>query len=441
MMLNPWIAMTIVMVILTTTIHILGQLKRNHNLNSELVRKILHLVMGSVTLSFPWLFAEVWPVITLSIFASIFISMVKISDLKEWKPVVCAKGRTSIGEICFPIAVGILFMLAEGNKFLYLAPVAILTFADSASALIGVHFGKRKYSTVDGYKSTEGSLTFLIVAFFATLITSMQFTDLNMESVILLSSAVAIIAMLFESVAWNGLDNMSIPIGAYLAINTHMGLPVQTMQERLAFLLIMAACVIRFKKRSTLNGSAVLGVVLYLYFAFILGGFAWVLAPTLLYVSYRFLLPKRFRNLKSFHTIYGVIAVAAAGMIWLLIANKHADPMYIFPYTLTFAAHAAIISIAHMRYNKFDRVRIRVLIFAVLKAWSIMCVPLVLLDPTPYMISLNLFLAPFAIGIPTFLFYSYNSANFESLTKPKRWVKQASFASIGSVLGLIPLLI
>lgn len=440
-MLNPLFMMILVLAMLTAVIHILGTLHSRYNMDREMVRKLLHLIMGSVTLSFPWLFNEPWPVITLSIVASVFIAFIKTSSLRNWKPVVCANGRMSIGELCFPIAVGILFLLSEGNKFLYIAPLAILTFADSASALIGMRFGKRKYHTVDGKKSTEGSLTFLLVAFISTYFCTQTFTSLEPNLAMILSLAVAIIAMLFEAVAWNGLDNMSIPLGAYLAINTHMNLSIDTLAHRVTVLTLMALAFIMLKKKSTLNGSAVLGVVLFCYFALILGGPVWLLSPVALFLSYKYLLPRRFRTLKSFHTIYGVIAVAAAGIVWLLIASDHADPKYLFPYTLAFGAHASIISIAHMRFNQFDKVRTRALIRAVLKAWCLMCVPLVISDPTPHMVSLNLFLAPICIGIPTFLFYIANSETPETITKPRRWFKQAGLASFGAALGFIPFLI
>ena len=280
-----------------------------------------------------------------------------------------------------------------------------------------------------------------MVAFLCTFVCTQFFTGLETSAAIVLSIAVGIIAMLFEAVAWKGLDNMSIPLGSYLAINTHFHLSGESLLGRVVILTLMALAFIYLKKKSTLNGSAVLGVVLFCYFALILGGPMWLLSPVALFLSYKYLLPRRFRSLKSFHTIYGVIAVAAAGIVCLLIASDHADPRYLFPYTLAFGAHASIISIAHMRFNHFDKVRTRALIRAVLKAWCLMCVPLFVFDPTAHTLSLILFLAPICIGLPPFMFYLANSGEPASFTQPARWFKQASLASFSAALGFLPLLI
>lgn len=440
-MISAWTAMFLIMFTLALMIHFLGSLNRRFGVDEEIVRKALHVSMGTLTLSFPWLFHENWPVITLSIFSSILIAVIKSSGLKEWKSVLCAKGRVSIGEICFPISVGLLFILANGDKFLYLAPVAILSYADAASALIGTKYGRRKYLTVDGHKSQEGSITFFTVAFLATVFVYHLTKDISMINATLIGIIVALIATMFEAIAWRGLDNLTIPLGSYLALATHTKMNVYNLAESIAVLSIMFIAFIIFKRRSTLNGSAVVGVTLFCYFALLIAGPLWLLSPVVLFTTYKYLLPKRFQSLKSFHTIYGVIAVAFAGVLWLTLLNYSGDPRYLFPYTLTFGAHAAIISIAHMRFKQANSVKNKAILFAVLKSWCLICIPMMLVDPTPHLLSLYIFLAPFCIGIPTYMFYLVNSGSSETLTQPKRWFKQASFATLASAFGLIPLLI
>ena len=437
------IAMASVMAILTGAIHMLAVLKRRFLDNPEIIRKLLHLSMGTLALSFPWVFDSVWPVVTLSIIASLFISLVKVSNLLEWRPVLCASGRRSIGEICFPLSIGLLFLLSGGDKLTYLIPVAILTYADSASALIGQRFGAHAFETNGGAKSAEGSLAFLLTSFtcaFASL--HLLIPGAGLAQSLLLAFILALLAMMLEAVSWNGLDNFLIPVGTYYALTTHLPLAIDELVVRAFILSVLAAFMIGGRRRTTLDGGAILGAVLFAYFSWVMGGLIWMVIPVSLFISYRFLLPQRYRESRGIHSVYGVVSVVSAGVMWLLVANQKAAPEYIFPYALAFAAHAAIISIAHLRSHKLDKPRTYALLFAVLKAWCLICLPLVFLQPTLQMVLLSFFLAPFCIAIPTFLFFRGNQRSLahDARLERRRWLRQALYGAIASALGLIPLL-
>lgn len=453
-MLNHIIAMLGIMTILTALIHILAVAWSKFDLDREAVRKTLHVVMGTITLSFPWIFHETWPVVALSIISSLFLAAIKISSQNKWRTVVLAPGRKSVGEVCFPIAVGLTFVLADGDPFLFVAPIAVLTYADAVSAIIGMRFGRRKFSTLDGQKSSEGSLAFLVTAFTTTLVLALlpgTGAMLMPAEAIVLALIVSVIAMLFEGISWMGLDNLLIPLGAYYAIITHEHLPLPAMYLSLTALALLALGFVLLRNRSTLTGSAVMAVALFSYFAFHTGGPLFVLSPAALFLSYKYLMPKRFRDLKNLHSLYGVLTIAAAGTFWILLARGDSAmasspqaSFYLFPYSLTFGAHAAIIATAHLRYQKLDRYRLKVLAAAVGKAWCLTCMtclPYMAFLQNPEMILLYLFLAPVAIALPTLMFYLLNANRLAGTTRPARWLKQASFASLGSVLGLLPLLI
>ncbi|MGD9680721.1 MAG: diacylglycerol/polyprenol kinase family protein [Candidatus Obscuribacterales bacterium] len=438
-MTGAFTAMSLVMAALVSVIHFLSGLRKDDGSNSESIRKTLHIFMGTLTLSFPWLFQAPWPVVALSIFASLFICLVKVSNMKAWAPVVCARGRSSIGEICFPLSVGLVFLLAGGDRSLYMIPVAILTFADAGSALIGMRFGRRRFHTADGIKTTEGSLAFALIAFVATtMILSLTTGPLPAAQCLALAGIVALIAMLFEAISWKGLDNLLVPLGSYLALKTHMSLAAGDLGMRMLILVSLAAAIIFARRKTTLNGSAIAGVALFCYFAWILGGPLWALSPVLLYGGYRVLLPARYRDLRSSHSIYAVISVASAGIVWLLFSSRSQD--FIFPYTLTFACHAAIIAIAHMRFSGIDRPHVHAIVLATMKAWCLLCLPFLLLYKDTKMIMLVLFLAPIAIGAPAFLFYLVNTRHRAPATRSTRWIKQALFAAMASVLGFLAIL-
>lgn len=439
---NPWAGIASVMIILTGVIHALSRLQNSKIKDPEVIRKTLHVTMGLLTLSFPWVFQIAWPVLTLSIVSSLFVALLKVSNMKQWQPVVCARGRESIGEILFPLAIGLTFLLANGDKILYMVPVTILTLADTASALIGQRFGTRKYNCIGGSKkSLQGSFAFAAVAFIATFLPLNFCTSVGTPVAISIAAILGILAMMFEAIAWNGLDNLFIPLGALIVLKTHMHRGLAELDLRLSLLFAISILIVVLRRNSTLNGSGLISTALFCYFAFAMNGIEWVVMPILLYLSYRFLLPARFRNIQSEHNVYAVVSVASVGIVWLLVSMVSRSEQFIFPYMLTFAAHAAIIATAHMRFTNFSKPKMFAILYAVLKSWCLIAVPLLFLLPSDANTLLLIVLAPFCIGIPTVLFYAFNSSTLKPFTRATRWWKQASFAAIASLLGLIPLLL
>ena len=438
---NPWVGIASVIIILIGVIHVLSRLQNSLIKDPEVIRKTLHVTMGLLTLSFPWVFQSAWPVVTLGIVSSVIIAVLKVSKLKQWQPVLCARGRASIGEIIFPLAIGLTFLLSAGDKILYLVPIIILTLADTASALIGQRFGTRKYNCTEGSKkSLQGSFGFALVALSATFISLNFFTVIGTPVALCIALIVGLVAMMFEAIAWNGLDNLFIPLGAFIVLKTHMHLELSMLEIRLSLLLAVSVSIVLLRRNSTLNGSGIIGAALFCYFTFIMNGIEWVVMPILLYLSYRFLLPNRFRSIRSEHNVYAVVSVASVGIIWSLLSMLNKREEFIFPYMLTFATHAAIIATAHMRFTSFSKQKMLFILHAVLKAWCLVAVPLLLLLPRTINSMILLVLTPLCIGFPTFLFYLFNSTTIKPFTRATRWWKQASCAALASLLGLIPLL-
>src|SRR5262249_55430022 len=153
-------------------------LQRLASPHPELVRKLMHVGMGLVTFSFPWIFDEAWPVIVLAcVSIGVLLSLRLVASLKEsLGSVLAAAGRAWSGEGYFPLAVAILYVLyqrepattpADRRLMLYCIPILLLTVADATAALIGTRYGRWHYETADGEKSAEGSLGFFASGFFS----------------------------------------------------------------------------------------------------------------------------------------------------------------------------------------------------------------------------------------------------------------------------------
>src|SRR5262249_49757421 len=134
--------------------------------------------MGLVTLSFPWLFDESWPVFVLAVLA--VAALVAVRTVKSLRgslgSVIGGVERASWGEVYFPVGGALVFFLSRHAPdvspvqriLLYCIPILCLTLADALAALIGLRFGRLRYPTVEGHKSAEGSLTFFGVALCGT---------------------------------------------------------------------------------------------------------------------------------------------------------------------------------------------------------------------------------------------------------------------------------
>ena len=435
-----------VVLLLCATLQLSSLSRRWINFNAEHCRKLIHFCMGMVALSFPWLFKSPISVDILCAVSVSMLSLLKVMpDSCAWKTALCGTKRKTYGEICFPIAVTILFSLTENNRLLYFIPLLILTTADALSALIGISYGRKQYHTADGCKTTEGSLVFLLVAFLAAHIPLLLLGDISRGQTLLVSLIVGLVAMLFEGIAWRGVDNLLIPIGAYFALCTHLNCDTNTLICRLLALLAILGASLFAKRFTTLNGSAILGVALYLYFALILGGIAWMAVPLIVFASYSRMLPRRFRSMRSRHSIYPVLAIASSGLLWLLCAGALSPERFIIPYTLSFAINEAIVAIAHMPLKHLSKDRLRPILIAVFKSWALTFIPLFAIIGFEHITLVEFLMMPVLILGPTLIFYASRKPREDlfvcrSIDNTRRWIEQTVIVTAGSSIGLIPFL-
>jgi phytol kinase len=179
--------------------------------SAEYSRKLVHVGMGSICLTFPWLFGSPDPVLALAAVAAFALLAVRVIPLLQatFGCVLHGVQRRSYGEFAFIGGVAAAFVLAHGDELSYVIPVAVLTFADTVATLVGNRFGEHRFNTPDGTKSLEGSCAFLAVAIVCVAVPLTTAGSPGALSVALLTS-VALMAI--EAAAWSGLDNLAIPL-------------------------------------------------------------------------------------------------------------------------------------------------------------------------------------------------------------------------------------
>jgi phytol kinase len=416
----------------------------------EWLRKILHVGMGSLTLIFPWLFDESWPVVVLaSLSVLLLLGMRLVSVLKaSVGQVVGGVSRFSLGEIYFPVAVTILWVLyVEGRPepagrrlLLYLIPVLLLTISDALAALVGLGYGGHKYVTSDGTKSHEGSIAFFLSALLCVHVPLLLIGDLGRPETLLIALLLALLATMFEAIAWAGLDNLVLPLVSHLLLVIYWDEPASRLLERVGMTALLAVVALGFSWRTTLVGNALHGVILVGYICWALGGWAWVVPPLILFISYTFLSPRNEENSKKIHNIHAVVSTCGAGMIWLFLSRLLDRPEWFFSFTVAFAAQLVAVGIAQMRYERPSMSATAVLSLSILKGWVLIMLPYVLLEcwagRSFLEVALEVALALGAIAVAACGFHFTQPT--ECRTDTPRWLRQAVWPGVASLLAAIP---
>ncbi|NJO05568.1 MAG: hypothetical protein HC876_08630 [Chloroflexaceae bacterium] len=204
--------------------------QRQYRPHPEIVRKLLHIGMGLVCLPFPWLFDGLWPVLILGSMALGALLLLRHSHLREtFGCTIHQVKRHSYGDLYFPLGVALAYLLAQDNALLYSVPLLLLTFADPTAALVGTFWGRRRYRTIEGTKTLEGSAAFFGVAFVLTLTALLLAGTFAPVSAVLVAGLLALIATAIEGISWRGIDNLLVPAvsGELLLGLLHVGPVVQ----------------------------------------------------------------------------------------------------------------------------------------------------------------------------------------------------------------------
>jgi phytol kinase len=446
---NPWLGIGLVLGALATLLALLRLYQVAVAPHAEVTRKLLHIGMGLSTLSLPWLFRELWPVLLLAgLSVALLIALRVVKALKQGLgSVVGGVDRASLGEVYFPLAVAVLFglYLQEDDTrpgvrvLLYCIPLLLLTLADAAAALVGIHYGQVQYATADGHKSAEGSIAFLACAFLLVHVPLLLWTETGRAECLLIALLLALLAMTVEAIAWNGLDNLVLPLASFLLLKIYLGLSVDELLFRVEFMVALLTVVYLFRYLTTLQGSALLGAFLVGYVCWALGGWEWLPAPVILYFTYSYLAPKTPVSLRRHHTVHAVACVASTGLLWLFLAAILQRWELLYLFTLAFAAHLAMIGVASVKLDYPHLSGAAAVALCVGISWPLMFGPyLVMKGLDGCSVRCALVALP-GIALATAVFYMIQPEITNCPADTPRWLRQGLLATLGSLLGLVPL--
>ncbi len=449
-MMNPWLGLALSLGALLGLIRAL-HVYRARSEHHELTRKLIHIGVGLITLSFPWLFDAVWPVIVWSaVVVSFLIGLRFVPRLKDhYGGVVDSVARQSLGEIYFPLSVAILFVLSGRDPLLYCVPIVILALADTAAALVGSQYGHWRYTTVEGSrKSAEGSVAFFTVAFFSVHVPLLLSGQAGRAETLLIGVILGLMVTLFEAIAWRGLDNLFIPLGGFVLLKDLLGMSVPDLALHLGILAVVALIASVRRPQTTLDDSALLSAVLGGYVIWVLGGWQWIVIPLILFLRGRPLPPVGEGGAQHFHHVSAVLSVAGPGLAWLFLAKTLQRADLFYPFALTFAVHLAAFEIARLKHPLTQPAAL-VGVLCGVKSWLMLFIPFLLIEAFsgPLSAAWERALAALPLVIVASVVVVLASVGF-LLTQPRvdelpndapRWIRQAAWSALGSVVGLVPL--
>ncbi|MCF6312155.1 MAG: hypothetical protein L3J39_06865 [Verrucomicrobiales bacterium] len=292
-------------------------------LSAEWARKTVHIGMGLICLTFPWIFNSAFSVQCLAIIAMFTLLLLRYSKLRaSVGTALFAIERLSIGELLFPIAVAWLFTLSADKPLLYAISLLLLTLADSAGALAGSRYGKFIYSTTAAKKSLEGSGAFFVTAFFCTALPLHFFSPLGLFHIALLALTISLFITAVEGACGHGTDNLLIPIGSFFLLDYYINLAGSAILIRSIALLVLLALLLATHRKHSLNGGALLTALLFGFSAFTLGGIPSLLASLVVLGRHIQVQSQMAKKHIVIHSVDVLVAIALVPLAWLTLGRQ-----------------------------------------------------------------------------------------------------------------------
>jgi len=433
---RPWLAIAVSLVAFGALIVGLLIYSRVGSPDSESVRKMFHVGSGLLTLAFPFLFVDLWPVLILTGLSAALVGAIQVVPAMRHQlgSVLGGERRMTFGEVAFPISVALVFWIARHHTpLLYCIPILVLTLADATGAIVGKRFGRHKFTGAS--KSLEGSIAFVVVAFFCVAVPLELWGGIDHVKTLLIAITLALLVMLLEGSAWQGLDNLFIPIGGCLILRVWLGLGVEALLARFLVTVALVVVVLVFRHRTTLEDDSLLAAAFFCYVTWALVGNRWLVPPAVAFVGFAWMSPPTSQNSVRIHDVGAVLSVWLVAIAWVALAHRDADLALLYPYTIVFAAHLAIFGTSRRAGDFPSRGVAELAVVAVLRSWLMMFVPFVaMLGATMS----NIGMAVGAIGpiaIAVMLFVKMQQGIRDTPITRARWIRQAASAALGSVAG------
>jgi phytol kinase len=196
------------------------------NVKEILTRKLVHMGSGFITLLFPIMLGNQWPVLFLcATFTVILLASFKFNFLRS----INGNYRKSYASVSYPVSVYICYLVYNyylGKNYFHWYPyiyfyIPILTLAvcDPVAALAGKKFPYGRYTIGKNSKTMAGSLAFFVssIIFTVAIFFCLAIPEFSLGKIFLESLVIATLATLAEAVSGK-IDNFTIPLVAEIIL-------------------------------------------------------------------------------------------------------------------------------------------------------------------------------------------------------------------------------
>lgn len=437
---RPWIAIIVFLAAFLALVAALILVSRLRAPHPEVTRKLLHTGSGLLTLLFPFLFSELWPVLLLTAGSALMVGVLKLvpAARRHSGRMVDGVGRTTWGEIYFPISVAVVFWLSMGQSpLLFCIPILVLTLADATGAVIGMRYGTIQYT--GAAKSLEGSVAFVVVAFFCVHVPLLLWGSVGRLESLLIAITLALIVMLLEGSAWRGLDNLFIPIGGFYLLRAYLPMSSEDLLPRLVVTLALLGVVFLARHSTTLVDDSLLAGAFLCYVTWALAGWRWLVPPAMLFVAYAWISPSTPDNSQRVHRVGVILSVWAPAMAWLALSRKADMPSLVYPFALVFACHLGIFGFSRLAHDRRERRLGGLAAEAIAKSWAFVLIPFVIVEGVSTQNLALAFLGSLSIACAVGIFAASEAHLRDAPLARMRWLRQGLSAAAGSALGWVML--
>lgn len=306
--------------------------------NSEVSRKLVHVSTGGSALAFPLLFSNPLPVLVLLGIAIPLMFAIRSGLLGGLGSSLHGVQRQSYGEVYLALAIAITFLRADEQPVLYVLPILVITLSDTAAALVGTAYARKHFPVEGGAKSIEGVVVFFVVTWLASLIALVLMSDAAPLNLVVISMLLAAFCALVEVDSWRGLDNLFVPIGAFLLLARYLESgPAELASSAALFLLFLGTVLaVAYALRLPQQAARAYAILLFLILSIV--SIHNVILPAVAIAAH--LAARIIRPCQSERADFDLLFVAAmVSLCWMFVGDA-TDRSVISLFNLTFAGAA-----------------------------------------------------------------------------------------------------
>ena len=233
---------------------------------------------------------------------------------------------------------------------------------------------------------------FFVVAFMATLVPLLLFTEVGREETLIISAIVGFNVALVEMISHSGNDNLLIPLTTFAFISIHMGQDVEMLRMHLVILGGIFVLVSIANRVKALSKLALVEAIVIGYLTAILYG-RYALIPPLFTIMTVMRFPKRKENEKG--NLYDsriietnvIIPIAICGIVAITGWRKELFMIYSTAYAMHLTINTFVRFKYYLNFSEIDSI-----LFAICKGIGFVFIPSLIIYKLAFGEMLNLFM-------------------------------------------------